>query len=133
MKLIAVFLTSWIVGLAAYLGSGVLLYRQSISSGDLTFAVVWSLMAFALAFLALYLPALFVMRRWLRGVRPRWPFALLAVLLGVVPTALICFLWGGGVRSLVSAEASLFYCMFATVGVVAGYGFAFIYRHNHTT
>jgi hypothetical protein len=30
VKIIAIFLTSWVVGLAAYLGSLALFYRQSI-------------------------------------------------------------------------------------------------------
>jgi hypothetical protein len=133
VKIIAIFLTSWVVGLAAYLGSLTLFYRQSISSGDLSAVLFWSLLAFAVAFFALYLPALFGMRRWLRGVRPLWPFPLLAVLLGVVPTVLILSCWGGGIRSLLSPEASLFYSMFAAVGVVVGFGFAFIFRHDRAT
>ena len=91
----------------------------------------WSLVAFALAFFGLYLPVLLGVRRLLRGVRPLWPFPLVAGLLGVVPTATICFFWGGDVRSLVSAEASLFYSMFATVGIVVGFAFVFIYRHEN--
>lgn len=132
LKIIAIFLTSWAVGLAAYLGSLAVFYRQSISSGDLSAVLFWSLLAFALAFFALYLPVLLGVRRLLRGVRPLWPFPLLAMLLGVVPTALILFFWGGGVRSLLSPEASLFYSMFAAAGVVAGFGFVFIYRHDRT-
>src|SRR3954469_23500714 len=127
---IIIFLSSWLTGLAAYVGAGALFYRQSISRGDLLAAGFLSLMAFALAFFGLYLPVLFAVRRLLRGVRPLWPFPLVAGLLGVVPTAAICFFWGGGVRSLVSAEASLFYAMFATVGLVAGLGFVVLYRHK---
>jgi hypothetical protein len=130
MKIIGIFVTAWLVGLAAYLGSLALFYRQSISAGDLSAVLFWSLLAFALAFFALYLPVLFGVRRWLRGVRPLWPFPLLAVLLGVVPTALMLFFWGGGIQSLFSPEASLLYSMFAAVGVVVGFGFAFIYRHD---
>ena len=130
VKIIIIFLTSWITGLAAYLGSLALFYRQSISSGDLFAVLFWSLLAFAFAFFALYLPVLLGVRRLLHGVRPLWPFPLLAVLLGIVPTALILFFWGGGVRSLLSPEASLFYSMFVAVGVVVGFGFTFIYCHD---
>lgn len=133
MKIITIFVVSWVVGLAAYLGSLALFYRQSISSGDLTAVLFWSLLAFAVVFFVLYLPALFVMRRWLRGVRPLWPFPLLAVLLGVVPTAVIVLFFGGGVRSLASPEASLFCAMFGAVGIVVGFGYAFIYRHDRAT
>jgi hypothetical protein len=130
VKILIIFVVSWLGGLAAYLGSLALFYRQSISSGDLTAVLFSSLLAFAVAFFVLYLPALFAMRRWLRGVRPLWPFPFLAVLLGVVPTAVILFLSGGGVRSLASPEASLFYSMFGAVGIVVGFGYAFIYRHD---
>ena len=121
---------AWGVGLVAYVGSLVLFYRQSISSGDLSAVLFWSLLAFAPAFFAMYLPVLLGVRRLLRGVRPLWPFPLLAVLLGIVPTALILFFWGGDVQSLFSPEGTLLYSMFAAVGVVVGFGFAFIYRHN---
>lgn len=133
MKIIVLFLTSWVVGIGAYLGSLALFYRQSISfsSGDFTAVLFWSLLTFALAFFALYLPVLQGVRRLLRGVRPLWPFPLLAVLLGIIPTALILCFWGGGIRSLLSPEASLFYSMFAAVGVVVGFGFTFVYRHDH--
>jgi len=130
VKIVIVFLASWMAGLVAYIGSLALFYGQSISSGDITAVLFSSLLAFAVTFLVLYLPALFAMRRWLRGVRPLWPFPLLAVLLGVVPTVLIVVFWGGGVRSLASPEASLFYSMFGAVGVVVGFGYTFIYRHE---
>jgi len=128
VKTIVLFLMSWAVGLAAYLGSLALFYRQSISSGDFFAVLFWSLLAFALAFFALYLPVLLALRRLLHGVSPLWPFPLLATVLGIVPTALILFYWGGGFRSLVSPEASLFYLMFAVVGIIVGGGFAFINR-----
>jgi hypothetical protein len=130
VKIIAIFLASWIVGCATYLGSLALFYRQTISSGDLSAVLFWSLLAFAISFFALYLPVLLGVRWFLRGVRPLWPFPLVAVLLGVVPTVLILFFWGGGIRSLLSPEASLFYSMFAAVGVIVGFGFGFIYRHD---
>jgi hypothetical protein len=130
MKLILLLLTAWLAGLAAYVGALALFYRQPISSGDLSAVGLWSFVAFALAFFVLYLPALFALRRLLQGVRFLWPFPLLAVLLGVVPTSLILFYWGGGLRALLSPEASLFYAMFAVVGVVVGFGFARIYRHD---
>lgn len=130
VKVIIIFLASWMVGLAAYIGSLALCFGQSISSGDLTAVLFWSLLAFAVSFLVLYLPALFAMRQLLRGVRPLWPFPLLAVLLGVAPTVLILVILGGGVRSLASPEASLFYSMFGAVGVVVGFGYAFIYRDD---
>jgi hypothetical protein len=131
VKIIIMFFGSWLAGLAAYLCALALFYRQSISRGDLLPVCFWSLLAFALAFFALYLPVLLGVRRLLRGVRPLWPFPFVASLLGVIPTAAICLYWGGGARSLVSPEASLFYEMFGTVGIVVGLSFAFIYRHDN--
>lgn len=128
VKIVVIFLAAWMVGLAAYIGSLALFFGQSISLGDFTAVLFWSLLVFAVSFLVLYLPALSAMRRWLRGVRPLWPFPLLAVLLGVAPTALILVLLGGGIRSLASPEASLFYSMFGAVGIVVGSGYALIYR-----
>lgn len=130
MKIVFIFFVSWSVGLATYVGSLALFYHESISSGDLSAVLIWSLLAFALTFLTIYLPVLLGLRRLLHGVRPMWLFPLLALFLGVVPTALIVFFWGGGVRSLLSPEAYLFYSMFAAVGVVVGFGFTFIYRHD---
>jgi hypothetical protein len=123
VKIIIVLVVSWGAGLAAYLGSLALLYRQSIS--------FWSILAFAVVFSVLYLPALISMIRWLRGVRPMWPFPLLAVLVGVASTAAISLVFSGGdVRSLASPEASLFFSMFGAVGIVVGCGYTFVYRHD---
>jgi hypothetical protein len=130
MKLIGLLLASWVVGLAAYIGALALFYRQPLSSGDLAAVLLGSLVAFTVVFFALYLPVLLGVRRLLRGVRPLWPFPVLAVLLGLVPTALILLYWGGGTSSLFSPEACLFYAMFAAIGVAVGLGFAFIYRHD---
>jgi hypothetical protein len=43
VKLIAIFLASWIVGRASYLGSPVRFYGQTISPGDLSSGLLWSL------------------------------------------------------------------------------------------
>ena len=127
LKIIIIFIASWLIGLAAYVGALALCYRQFISAGDLAAVLIWSFPAFAVAFFALYLPALHTMRRWLHGVHPLWPFPLLAVLLGLVPTGAILFFFSGGdVHSLASAEASLFYTMFGATGIVVGFGYVFV-------
>ena len=132
MKFVFLFFASWLAGLAAYLGSGMMLYHQRIGRGDLIAVAFWSLLAFAVAFGVLYLPGLFALRRRLRGVRPAWAFPVVAVLLGIVPVVLIISFFGGlNLRHLASPEASLFYCMFAGVGLVVGFGFAYIHRHDH--
>lgn len=131
MKFVFLFFASWLAGLAAYLGSGMILYHQNIGRGDLIAVAFWTLLAFAVAFGVLYLPALFALRHRLRGVRPAWAFPVVAVLLGIVPVVLIISFFGGlTLRALASPEACLFYCMFGAVGLVVGFGFAYIHRHD---
>jgi len=130
MKTLLLFVISWLIGLCAYVGSCALFYRQTIGSADLFSAALYSFIAFAIAFCVVYLPSLLALRRLLNGTRPVWPFPLVAALLGVLPTALVLFGWGGTLRSLVSHEASLFYAMFGAVGLVVGIGFTRIYRRD---
>jgi hypothetical protein len=84
---------------------------------------ITSLFAFALCFWLVYLPALRVARRVLRKP-PALVFSVIAMLIGIVPTALIAHVWGGSGESLFTPEALLFYIMFAAVGLVVGVGFA---------
>ncbi|MFT4539373.1 MAG: hypothetical protein ACI835_001820 [Planctomycetota bacterium] len=130
MKLVTTFLLAWGAGLAAYLGGLALFYEESISSGDLNALLPTSFAATAVALVALYLPALAGLKRLMHGVRPMWAFPLLAMLLGVVPTAMVLLYWGGGLGSLISPEASLFYSMFAAVGIVTGLGYALAYGQD---
>ena len=131
LRVCVVFLAAWLAGLVAYVGALGLLCGQSISSGDLSAVLFSSLLAFAVAFAALYVPVLSGLRRLLHGVRPLWPFPVVAALLGVIPTALIVFFGGGNLGALMSPEAGLFYLMFAAAGAVGGLGLAqFCWQHN---
>jgi H+/Cl- antiporter ClcA len=112
-----------VAGLLAYPAALALLYGQSISSGDLWPVVVSSLVAFGLCYWLLYLPVLRAVRHWLPRPRWVWVFPLLAMLLGVLPTALVARYWGGSLRAMLSPEALLFYILFAVVGLVVGLGF----------
>ena len=114
---------AWAVGVSAYLAGLYVIWGKAIG-GDLVFVLFWSLLAFLLAFPIVYIPVLFGLRRWLRGYRPMIAFPVAAVLVGILPTAWIVFVWGGGFRALVSGEAGLFYILFGAVGVVLGVGFA---------
>jgi hypothetical protein len=127
-KLSLLCVVAWVVGVVAYIGALAVLFRQSISFGDFIAVLVGSAVAFALAFITLYLPALFGLYRMLGGVRPAWAFSVLAMVLGLAPTALIVFYWGGGLRGLISCEASLFYIMFSVVGLIIGLGYVRIHR-----
>lgn len=113
----------WLAGLLAYLAALGLLYGEWISSGDLWSVVTTSLIAFGLCYWLLYLPVLRVLRRWLPGPRWVWVFPVVAMLLGILPTALIARFHGGSLRALLTPEALLFYILFAVVGLVVGIGF----------
>jgi hypothetical protein len=113
----------WFAGLLSYLGALELLYGESISQGDLWFVIFSSLIAFALCYGILYFPILSMVRRWLPGQRWNWVFPVIAVLIGIVPAALIARFWGGSFNALVTHEALLFVILFTVVGLVVGIGF----------
>ena len=113
----------WLAGLVAYLAALSLLYGEWISSGDFWPVVINSLVAFGLCYWLLYLPVLRAMRRRLPEARWFWVFPVTAMLLGIVPTALLARFWGGSLRALLTPEALLFYILFAAVGLVVGLGF----------
>ena len=130
MKWGALFLASWIAGVVAYFGALYFVYGEAPAalSGDAAAVLFWSLLLFALTYVGLYLPLLRVVHRRLGGVRPSWPFPVVAAGLGVVPTALIVFFNGGDTPALFSAEAALFYLMFAAIGFVVGIGYVRVHR-----
>lgn len=133
MKILLLFIASWVIGLCAYVGSSALFYRQTIwfTSADFRWAALSSFLGFAVTFCVVYLPALLALRRLLRGVRPVWPFPVVAALLGALPTALVLFYWGGTCRSILRPEALLFYALFGAAGIIVGIGFACICRHDN--
>jgi len=114
---------AWAAGLLAYLGALALLYGQWISRGDLGAVVVWSLVAFGPCYWLIYLPVLRAVQRWLPHPRSARVFPAIAVLLGLLPTALIARVLGGSLRALLTPEALLFYVLFTVVGLVVGIGF----------
>jgi hypothetical protein len=125
-------LASWAVGITTYLLSLAAFYHQSISRGDLSAVLFWSLLASLVAFPIVYLPCMFLLRRLLRGRSSVLLFPVAASLLGIIPTFLILLSQGGRVRDLISHEAFLFYCMFIAVGVVFGLGFVWLYGRANT-
>ncbi len=132
MKLAIVCVVSWLVGVAAYLSSLRLIYRQSAEGADLTAVLFWSFVAALFAFVLIYLPIMLLLRRLLRGYKPAAAFPAVASLVFVLPTAFILFMFStdgtGFLRSLVSPEALLFYFMFIAVGVSFGLGFVWCFR-----
>jgi hypothetical protein len=114
---------AWLLGLVAYEAWLRIVWHQSMG-GDWKAVVIWSALAFAVIAPILYFPAMRIVRARLGGYRPIAWFPLVAAALGVVPTAIIVLIWGGGLRGLLSPEASIFYVMFLIVGGVFGLGYA---------
>jgi hypothetical protein len=86
MQLVRLWLVSWAVGFLSYVGFLALVFRQTLSGGDLPSVIVSSLLAYGLVFLLIYLPMLGRLRRLLGGALPAWPFPVMAALLGILPT-----------------------------------------------
>ena len=125
IRLVILIPLAWAVGVWAYLAALDLIWGQTVGS-DLDAVLFWSALAFLVAVPTAYIPTLFGLRRLLGGYRPVIVFPIATALLGVLPTALIVFVWGGGFGSLVSptTEVVLFYILFVSAGVVLGVGFA---------
>src|SRR6478672_5752250 len=118
MTVLQLALAGWITGIVAYVGALALLYGQGLSRGDAGAVLFSSLIAFVLCYWLLYLPVLRLFRRSLGPRAPAWAFGLVACAIGLVPTALIARFYGGSWRALATPEASLFFIMFAAVGLV---------------
>jgi len=127
MRMILVYFAAWVVGVIAYVVSLALLWRQTLSGGDLRAVLFWSALASGVAVAAVYAPVMFALRKWTGGTAGLVTYAITSVLLGVVPVLLIMLVFGGSLRSLLSPEAVLFYCMFTGFGVVFGAGFSLAY------
>jgi hypothetical protein len=134
LNLAIVCVISWLVGVAAYLSSLHLIYGQTVEGADLTAVLIWSFVAALFAFPLIYLPTMLLLRRVLRGYQPVAAFPAVGALMFVIPTAFILGMFSidghGFLRSLVSPEALLFYCMFVAVGVTFGLGFVWCYREG---
>ncbi len=116
-------LCAWLIGLVVYESWLRLVWRQGIG-GDWEAVAFWSGIAFAVAVVVVYAPAMLVLRKILGGYKPVVWFPLVASMLGIVPTMIILIVHGGGFGDLLSPEATVFYVMFASVGAVFGLGYA---------
>ena len=144
VRIIILCAIAWFFGLFAYVAACRVLYHQGIAFGELLGVAQLSLIASACAFGLVYIPAMLLLRRLLRGSRQVWIFPLLSIPLTLVPPSIVFLLFAvpatllnrkfPGRESLdffVSQEASLFYCMFGVAGLIIGCGFACIhYRDN---
>ena len=124
MRLLLAIPIAWLCGVVAYHASLAIVWGQAVSSGDVAAVVLWSAIATAVVAPLVYWPTLTALACLLNGYRPFVAFPIAAAALGIVPTAFIVLMFGGRPNDLASAEARLFFCMFAVVGVVLGSAFA---------
>jgi hypothetical protein len=127
MRLILVSFSSWAIGVGAYVVCLYLFSGQTASSGDLRAVLFWSAFASAIAVALVYVPLMFALRKWTRGNAGVLTYASASVMAGVVPVLIITTIFGGNLRSLMTPEAFLFFCLFAAFGLVFGSGFSFAY------
>ena len=128
MRVWVVSVLSWLVGFLAYRAALAVFWHQSLSRGDSVAVLFWSAVAAAIAVPAVYAPVMVALRK--RRATALWPYVSAGVGLGIVPVLLIIGIFGGHLRSLVSLEAGLFYCMFGVFGGVFGMGFFLAYRKD---
>lgn len=120
---------AWACGFGVYYCVLRFLYGQGLG-GDAIAVLFWSGAALVVAALFVYLPVLNLLRWGMDGYWPLWPFPLATIALGWVPTALIVWQFGGGLRDLASPTSLLFYILFLVFGVILGTGFAWPRRSD---
>lgn len=126
MRLVALSLASWLVGLAAILLTFRLVEGANLSAADIKGATVMSLIIAALLFSLAYAPSLFWLRKRLGGCKPAALFPLAAALVLNLPVFLIGFLAIG--RTLAPSEALAFISAFILMGTAFGLGFVWNYQ-----
>ena len=122
MKLIAMSLGSWLLGLSAIL---LTFYAVDLSGADVKGATLMSLMTAALMFSLAYAPAMLWLRRRLGGCRPALIFPLAALVINL-PVYLIGFFAIG--RTLAATEALASIGAFVLMGSAFGFGFVWNYQ-----
>ncbi len=125
MKLIVLTLLSWAAGVAGLLLSYAALFefRPTFSGGYLMKFLFISLAVAFVAFPVIYLPCMLLLRSLLHGCTKAGWFAVVAALLGIIPTFLVFLSQPPEVAAVFSSEAFVHYCMFTAAGVVFGLGF----------
>ena len=117
MKLVAISLVSWLLGLLLILG---------FSVTDVKGATVTSLIMAALLFSLAYAPSLFWLRQRMGGCKPALLFPLASAVVLNIPVFLIEILAIG--RTLAPSEALACIVAFLLMGTVFGLGFVWNYQ-----
>lgn len=125
MKLVIVWLISWLSGVAVISASSYLFYHE-LSAADFIGFAGMSLIGALVVFAALYTPGLLWLRKRLRGCRPALLFPLAAGLILNAPLLLLLAFMAG--RKMAVSEAILFASGFLTMGAIFGLGF--VWRHR---
>ena len=126
MKLLRISIGSWLVGLAALLGT--FMFVEGSSNADLKGALLTSLVITALLFSLAYAPLLFWLRKRLGGCRPAAVFPVASALILNLPVFLIGILAIG--RTLWPAEAFAFIGAFVLMGTTFGLAFVWNYQNR---
>jgi len=126
LKLIAISLASWLVGLSVILLTFSVVEGANLSAADVKGATVTSLIVAALLFALAYAPSLFWLRQRLGGCKPAVIFPLASAFVLNLPVFLIGLLAIG--RTLAPSEALAFIGAFILMGTAFGLGFVWNYQ-----
>jgi uncharacterized membrane-anchored protein YitT (DUF2179 family) len=126
LKLIAISLASWLLGLSVILLTFSAIEGDNLSAADVKGATITSLIIAALLFSLAYAPWLFWLRKRLGGCKPAAIFPLASALVLNLPVFLIGFLAIG--RTLAPSEALAFIGAFILMGTAFGLGFVWNYQ-----
>ncbi len=130
MRLIIVFLFSWLLGVVVCLFLNYLIYREDFTFNDLIPGVTMLTAAAILAFALIATPSMFWLRRRLKGYQPMILFPLVACSVLTIPVLIFS---GMGIllfRAIAISEAILFCSAFLVMGAAFGLSFVWCYRRN---
>jgi hypothetical protein len=128
MRLVAISLASWLLGLSVILVTFRMVEGANLSAADVKGATVFSLVIAALLFALAYAPSLFWLRKRLGGCKPALLFPLASAFVLNLPVFLIGLLAIG--RTLAPSEALAFIGAFILMGTAFGLGFVWNYQNR---
>jgi len=128
MRLVALSIVSWLLGLSVILLTFRIVEGDNLSSADIEGATVMSLVAAALLFALAYAPSLFWLRKRLGGCKPAVVFPLASAFVLNLPVFVIGLLAIG--RTLAPSEALAFIGAFILMGTAFGLGFVWNYQNR---